>query len=338
MQLIGRTHSWKLPALVALVLGGGCSDPESVPVATTIEISPPAPVLGEFGDTVRLTAIVRDQNEEAMPWVPVTWTGIGMFVADVSGDGLVTANEPGRVRVRASAETITADVDVLVQPGPRAVLHKFYRRMGGDDWVRNTGWKSNAELNRWIGVSTHVDGSIGALVLANNGLTGTIPHEVGSLTTLLTLWLSGNDVTGEIPHELGNLGNLLALNLTSNDLEGEIPPQLGSLDSLRSLNLGLNKLTGSIPAELGNLSSLSGLNLESNQLTGPVPGELGNISPLVVLDIAHNPLSGTLPRELMQLRRLALFHWDNTDLCAPVDIEFQDWLNSIPSQRGNRGC
>ncbi len=337
MRLIGRTPARKLPALVALAIGSGCTEPEFVPAPTTIEISPSAPVLAEFGDTVQLTATVKDQNGEAMPSVPVTWTGIGRFVVHVSGDGLLTATEPGKATVRASAETATGDADVLVQPGPRAVLHKFYRRMGGDDWVRNTGWKTNAAFDRWFGVFTNVDGSIGALALANNGLTGTIPHEVGSLTTLVTLWLGGNVVTGEIPPELGNLRNLRALNLASNDLEGEIPPELGSLDSLQSLNLGLNELTGSIPPELGNLPRLFSLNLESNQLAGPVPGELGNISPLIVLDIAHNPLSGTLPRELMQLR-LALFHWDYTDLCAPVDIEFQDWLNSISSQRGNQDC
>jgi len=289
MQLIGRTLSRKLPALAALALGGGCTEPEVLPVPTTIEISPSAPVLAEFGDTVRLTATVKDQNGEAMPWVSVTWTGIGMFVAHVSEDGLVTASEPGTARVRASAEEAAADVGVVVQPGPRAVLHKFYRRMGGDDWVRNTGWKTDRPLNHWFGVSTSVEGDITVLSLPNNGLTGEIPREVGSLSSLLGLWLSGNVVRGEIP------------------------------------------------PELGNLPSLWGLYLYSNRLAGPVPGEMGNISPLIVLDIAQNPLSGTLPRDLMQLR-LRVFYWNDTDLCAPVDIAFQDWLNSIPSQRGNRDC
>ena len=337
MQLIGRTLSRKLPALAALALGGGCTEPEVLPVPTTIEISPSAPVLAEFGDTVRLTATVKDQNGEAMPWVSVTWTGIGMFVAHVSEDGLVTASEPGTARVRASAEEAAADVGVVVQPGPRAVLHKFYRRMGGDDWVRNTGWKTDRPLNHWFGVSTSVEGDITVLSLPNNGLTGEIPREVGSLSSLLGLWLSGNVVRGEIPPELGNLWNLRTLNLSSNDLEGEIPPELGKLDSLQYINLGLNQLEGSIPPELGNLPSLWGLYLYSNRLAGPVPGKMGNISPLIVLDIAQNPLSGTLPRDLMQLR-LRGCYWNDTDLCAPVDIAFQDWLNSIPSQRGNRDC
>lgn len=337
MQLIGRTLWRNLPALVAVALAGGCTEPEALPAATTIEISPPAPVLGEFGDTVRLTAAVKDQYGEAMPWVTVSWTGIGMFVAHVSEDGLVTASEPGRARVRASAETITADVDVLVQPGPRAVLHKFYRRMGGDDWVRNTGWKTGRPLNQWFGVSTNAEGSIQALWLPDNGLKGEIPREVGSLNSLVVLGLADNDLTGKIPPELGSLENLQNLNLASNQLTDRIPPELGNLQGLQSLNLGLNELTGSVPPELGKLPNLWGLYLESNQLTGPLPGQLGDISRLLLLLVAHNPLSGTLPRDLMQLD-LSVFHWNYTDLCAPVDIAFQDWLSRIPNHRGNRDC
>jgi len=29
-----------------------------------------------------------------------------------------------------------------------------------------------------------------------------------------------------------------------------------------------------------------------------------------------------------------LFTWDETDLCAPGDEEFQEWLKSIPTTRG----
>lgn len=337
MQPIGRALSPNLPALVALALAGGCSEPEFVPVPTTIEISPSAPVLGDFGDTVQLTATVKNQNGEAMPWVPVSWTGVGMFVVHVSENGLVTATEPGRARVRASAETAMAGVDVVVEPGPRAVLHRFYRRLGGDDWVKNTGWKTARPLNQWFGVFTNAEGGIQVLWLPENGLKGEIPLEVGSLESLFALGLAENLLTGKIPPELGNLRNLRNLTLRSNQLTGEIPPELGNLQNLNSLNLGLNELTGSIPPELGKLENLRSLYLDSNQLAGAVPGELGDISPLLVLVISHNPLSGILPGDLTQLN-LGVFHWNYTDLCAPVDIAFQNWLLSIPSHRGNPDC
>ena len=126
-----------VPALVALVLGGGCGD-QGPPEATKIEISPPGPVLQDAGDTLRLTATVRDRNGGAMPWVPVTWSVRDSFVVQLSEDGIVTAEEPGEAVIRAEAAAVRADATVTVEPGQRAVLHKIYRVMGGDEWKRNT--------------------------------------------------------------------------------------------------------------------------------------------------------------------------------------------------------
>lgn len=337
MQRNGPTVTPQLPALAALVIGVGCTEPARPPTVTTIDVSPATPILHEFGDTVRLTAIVKDQHGEVMPSVPVAWSSTENFIVHLTEDGLVTATEPGRVPVRASVETVTGTAVVQVQPGQRTVLHKLYRVMGGDDWIRNDYWKSALPLNRWVGVTTDAQGRILALWLPNNGLAGEIPDEVGSLTDLVTLSLQGNRATGPIPPEFGNLRNLQFLNLRSNQLSGEIPPELGSLQSLQTLNLGFNRLTGSIPAGLGEIQSLRSLYVDSNQLDGEVPGELGNIPQLVVMNIADNPLSGLLPRDLVKLP-LAVFYWYNTDLCAPVDIAFQDWLNGIADNRGNRNC
>jgi len=46
------------------------------------------------------------------------------------------------------------------------------------------------------------------LVLSNNGLTSTIPTELGLLTDLITLSLNGNELSGDIPAVLGNLVEL----------------------------------------------------------------------------------------------------------------------------------
>ena len=44
--------------------------------------------------------------------------------------------------------------------------------------------------------------------MQNNGLTGSIPDELGMLTMLTALSLQGNELTGEIPSTLGNLAAL----------------------------------------------------------------------------------------------------------------------------------
>jgi len=48
-------------------------------------------------------------------------------------------------------------------------------------------------------------------------------------------------------------------------------------------------------------------------------------------------LSGRLPRELIGIP-LALFRWNETDLCSPADREYRLWLARIPIHSENREC
>ena len=68
------------------------------------------------------------------------------------------------------------------------------------------------------------------LNLNMNGLTGSIPPEIGNLTNLIYLNLSGNQFTGSIPSEIGNLTNLNELWLNINQLSGQIPESICDLD------------------------------------------------------------------------------------------------------------
>ena len=105
-------------------------------------------------------------------------------------------------------------------------------------------------------------------------MTGRLPAELGSLSSLKGLYVWGTQVTGEIPATLGSLANLEQLGLWKNRLSGEIPPELGNLTNLISIELGGNQLSGTIPEELANLSRLEKINLSPNQFTGCIPGRL----------------------------------------------------------------
>ena len=96
------------------------------------------------------------------------------------------------------------------------------------------------------------------------GLTGSIPPEIGYLTNLTRLNLSGSQLTGQIPPELGNLPNLTHLFLSNNKLTGGIPPEIGNLTNLILFVLKNNQLFGEIPPEVCDL-------IESNNL------HMGNI-------------------------------------------------------------
>ena len=176
--------------------------------------------------------------------------------------------------------------------------------------------------------------ALGTLDIFNNNLTGPIPPELGNLANLRRLDLTGNEFTGSIPPQLVDLASLEVLNLAHNELTGPIPPELGTLANLKDLSLSDNNLRGRIPPELGRLSNLSTLLLEQNELSGPVPPELRGLSTLRELGLTHNPgLEGPLPAALTDLTRLSVLLAGGTDLCAPTDAAFQDWLDRVHKRR-----
>jgi Leucine-rich repeat (LRR) protein len=90
-----------------------------------------------------------------------------------------------------------------------------------------------------------------------------------SLTLVSTVHVLGsNGISGSVPTEIGLLSNLVDLQLGDNLLTGNVPSQLGTLSSLQGLSLDDNRLSGPIPSELGQISTLQVLRLRSNALTG----------------------------------------------------------------------
>ena len=62
---------------------------------------------------------------------------------------------------------------------------------------------------------------------ASNELTGNIPSELTSITTLTKLLLCENNLTGSIPSEFVFLTSLLEIHLCNNELTGTIPLGMG---------------------------------------------------------------------------------------------------------------
>jgi len=146
-----------------------------------------------------------------------------------------------------------------------------------------------------------------SISLYSQGLTDSIPPEIGCLTNLISLNLRDNQLTGEISSSIGNLTNLTYLWLFNNQLTGEIPPWIGNLTSLTDLRLSLNQLTGEIPPEIGNLTNLNYLYLYSNQLTGEILPEICNV---YYISVGNNQLCPPYP-----------------DCISQQDIDSQDTSN-----------
>ena len=185
--------------------------------------------------------------------------------------------------------------------------------------------------------------------LASNGLSGTIPAELGELESLDYLNMGSNDLTGGIPESLRALTSLTSLILERNGLSGRVD-WLGDLTMLELLALGGNALSGELLSEAAKLSRLRFLEVGDNLLSGPMPAELTALPQLEVLVVGGNSLSGGLPGGFTEslrslnvagneftgllpdgLRRLELrqFIFPNTGLCVPRSPGFAEWMQRI---------
>ncbi len=205
----------------------------------------------------------------------VTGLTVALIVAGLWGsDNLANAQTgcASQGAVSASETALVADCEVLLD-------------------VRDTlagraslNWAAGTPIEDWDGIT--VDGTptrVVGISLVNRRLTGTIPGELGGLSSLTGLWLWENQLAGTIPSELGNLSNL------------------------EWLDLGHNDLSGTIPAELGGLSNLTGLDLSGNELSGPIPAELGALSDRMPANSAES-ISGIRPRESSNCRSESAIH------------------------------
>ncbi|WP_420633428.1 M66 family metalloprotease [Candidatus Palauibacter sp.] len=200
----------------------------------------------------------------------------------------------------------------------RDVLELLYEATDGPNWSRPNNWLTNAPLGDWYGIGADARGRVTNIYLGSNGLTGSIPLELGDLSELRSLSLRGNSLSTSIPPELGRLANLTSLELSLNRLTGPIPPSLGDLSNLKRLALLRNRLTGPLPPQLGNLHSLEKLELAQNDLTGALPTALGDLSSLKELYLYENRLTGSIPEEFGSLSDLTHLRLEDNRLTGSV--------------------
>ncbi|HMB89998.1 MAG TPA: hypothetical protein VKP65_04070 [Rhodothermales bacterium] len=148
-------------------------------------------------------------------------------------------------------------------------LVALYNATDGANWTNNTNWLTGP-VSTWHGV-TVIGNRVIHLVLINNQLSGSIPVELGNLSTLNALQLAGNELSGSIPVELGALTNLTQLYLHSNQLSGSIPVELGDLSNLTNLFLGSNQLSGIVPLAVAQLGATIACGFTPNEPSLCIP-------------------------------------------------------------------
>ncbi len=228
----------------------------------------------------------------------------------------ILCSSPG---ARGQAEFLCTEVTAIPLAECQALV-VLYDSTNGAGWVDNTNWLVDPNPDEWFGVTVE-SGVVTNLVLKENGLSGFIPPDLGTLSSLVHLDLSSNQLSGEIPLTLGSLTNLTQLDLGGNQLTGDIPTELGNLSVLAHLYLNSNQLSGEIPSQLGNLTKLERLYLYDNSLTGPIPTSLGNLTLMWNLWLSGNQLSGPIPVGLGQLSGLVFLRLAGNQLSGEIPPE-----------------
>lgn len=123
----------------------------------------------------------------------------------------------------------------------------------------------------WRMVFCSPDGSVSALGLPSQNLSGTLSPGIGNLSNLQSVTLQNNAIFGPITTAIGKLERLQTLDLSGNMFNGEMPSSLGDLKNLNYLRLNNNSLTGQVPESLSKVEGLTLVDLSFNNLSGPLP-------------------------------------------------------------------
>jgi RHS repeat-associated protein len=225
----------------------------------------------------------------------------------------------------STAEAINSDLETSFNC-PNVIdydaLIALYNSTNGSSWINNTGWIDGAagidcDVCNWYGVACDFNGRVTKLNLPNNGLTGNIPTEIGSILELETINLSGNSLFGNVPPEISTLIKLRIFNLSNNTLSGQIPVEVGLLTELYRLRLGNNNLTGAIPTELGACTKIVNLDLSSNNLSGNI-AIVNDLPWLYDLDLSFNSFTGEIPSNILNRSYYNYFNVESNFLQGPL--------------------
>jgi len=165
-----------------------------------------------------------------------------------------------------------------------------------------------------------------SLLAEFNNMRGTIPTELGLLTTLQALDLEHNfNIRGTIPTELCQLTDLLYLSITNNALTGMLPPCLGELTKLQYLMAEVNDLTGTLPAAVCDMTNMKSFILNRNEVEGSFPTCMGEWTSLETLIISNNMFTGSLPDSFRQLTKLKNVWLDDNLLTGDPGPVVNEW-------------
>ena len=315
------------------------------------------PIPPELGRLSNLERLYLDNNGLTGP-VPAELGRLATLKRLYLNANGLTGSIPTQLGGLADLERLYLDSNGLTGPIPTELgkldnLKRLYLHSNGLTGPIPTELGSLANLER--------------LNLRSNGLTGPIPPGIGSLGSLVDLDLRDNRLSDAIPssfllraldsfHIRGNeslcVPGISAFATWLEEIEHRDSEAIScNADDVAALTqlyeaaggsgwensdgwLGDFALDAWFGVSADSLGRVTALDLSYNGLTGRLPGYFGDLARLTELRITGNSdLSGRLPHSIARLS-LRVLHYSGTEVCAPVETSFRDWLSTIPSHEG----
>jgi Leucine-rich repeat (LRR) protein len=196
-------------------------------------------------------------------------------------------------------------------------LVSLYNSTNGAAWTDNTNWLTGS-VNTWVGIDVDATGTrVVQVILPANGLSGTLPSLLDSLTALTDFNVSHNALTGTLP-VMSKMTQLTNLDLSSNSFTGSLPSSLGAIPNLSFVDFSSNTFSGAIPASYGNLQNLGSFAAANNSLTA-LPQSFFLLSNLYSLDLSHNQIADSL--------RNSIYGWQAMSI---LDLSFNQFIGELP--------
>ncbi|XP_044468032.1 probable LRR receptor-like serine/threonine-protein kinase At1g56140 isoform X2 [Mangifera indica] len=216
--------------------------------------------------------------------------------------GLVHVGEAQNNQTQAATDP--KDVSAL-----NAIFEKWGISANGRQWNLSGDPCSGAAIDNSIAIDDPTyDPFIKCVCSFNNS----------SVCRITALKVYSLDVSGAIPDELWTLTSLTNLNLAQNFLTGPLSPSIANLTAMQYLTVGTNALSGELPKELGLLTELISFSIGINNFSGPLPSELGNWTKLEQLYIDSSGVSGEIPSSFANLQRLTTVSASDTELTGKI--------------------
>jgi len=118
------------------------------------------------------------------------------------------------------------------------ILDLFFERFHGEDWLDPSyAWERGSAVCQRKGVGCDQAGNAVNITLSGLGLRGSLPTELGVLTSLQVFNVSHNYITGFLPSDF-RFANITHFDVSGNSLSGHVPILLCIKDGINNNGIG----------------------------------------------------------------------------------------------------